>query len=116
MTEKAKTIEAFAKQILPEFLPSKLEIEIYNPTISKIGLFDRLYVLGYTRHKPPKKDSAQPTKEPFVTLLNKTHMEYSCFLAYSAGCIKGKFGNTLSRKDYMEMLQHAAKVGKEYFL
>jgi hypothetical protein len=116
MEKERTTIVAFTKEILPEFLPVKLELEIRNPRISKVHLFDRLFELGYERHQSEDIPPRQEVKEPLLNLLNKSHMEYSCFLAYSAGCIKGKYGAAISSNDYMKMIEEAAKVGKEYFL
>lgn len=116
MSKKLPTIDVFAKEILPEFLPIKLELEIRNPHISKIRLFDELFELGYERYQTEGGSSEDEIREPLLALLNKTHMEYSCFLAYSAGCIRGKYGEAITRQAYMKMIEAAARLGKEYFL
>ncbi|MDA8139882.1 MAG: hypothetical protein M0036_14630 [Desulfobacteraceae bacterium] len=116
MKKERTAIEDFAMQILPEFLPIKSEIEIRDPHISKIRLFDRLFEVGYEKYQSEELKLVPEVKEPLLALLNKSHLEYSCFLAYSAGCIKAKYGAVVSREMYMKMIERAAKIGQEFLL
>jgi hypothetical protein len=43
-------------------------------------------------------------------------MEYSCFLAYGAGCVKGAYGSQVSGDVFSELIKPIARIGKEKFI
>ncbi len=116
MKEKFLEIENFAREIIPEFLVMKAEIQTEKPRLSNIRTFDVLFELGKTKYSSEKTETDEDLKEPFIGMLNKTKMDYSCFLSYCAGCINGKYGLNISRQVFLKMIEHVAKVGKEVFL
>ena len=116
MKEKIIEIENFAREIIPEFLVMKAEIQIEKPKLSNTRTFDILFELGKKKYLLEKINIDEELKEQFICLLNKRSKDYSCFLAYCAGCINGKYGLNISRNVFLKMIEQVAKVGKETFL
>ncbi len=116
MKKKLIEIESFVREIIPEFIVMKAEIQIEKPRLSNIRTFDALFELGQNKYLSDKIKVDEDLKEPFISLLNKRNMDYSCFLSYCGGCINGKYGSDISRDVFLKMIEEVAKVGKEIFL
>lgn len=116
MENKLREIEEFGMEIIPEYLKVLKEIQTKNKTLSKIRTFRTLFEHGEKKYSPNNLVNNKEFGESFTYLLNKTYMEYSCYLAYGAGCVKGRYGNDYSGKALLELIKPIAKVGKEYFL
>ena len=116
MENKLNEIENFVREIVPEFLLMKAEIQIEKPQLSNTRTFDALFELGQNKYLSEKAEVDEDLKEPFISLLNKRNVDYSCFLSYCAGCINGKYGLNISRNVFLKMIEQVAKVGKEIFL
>ena len=116
MTQKLTKIENFGKEILPEFHETLSEIRTNNPNWSKKRIFETLFELGEKKYAPSNKKSDKQFGLVFTSLLTKTNMEYSCFLAYGAGCVKGAYGSKVSGSDLLELIKPIARIGKEKFI
>jgi hypothetical protein len=116
MGQKLTKIENFGKEILPEFHNTLSEIQTSNPKWSKKRIFDTLFEIGEKKHAPNNKISDKQFGQLFTSLLTKTNMEYSCYLAYGAGCVRGAYGSKVSGSDFFELVKPIAKVGKEEFI
>lgn len=116
MENKLIEIENFVREIVPEFLLMKSEIQMEKPQLSNTRTFDALFELGQNKYLSEKKEVDEDLKEPFISLLNKRNVDYSCLLSYCAGCINGKYGLNISRNVFLKMIEQVAKVGKEIFL
>ncbi len=86
---KLKEIEKLGEEILPEFLEVLKKIQIKNPKMSKIKTFEALFEIGEKKYLSNHPIKDKEFGKDFVRILNKTYMEYSSYLAYSGGCIKG---------------------------
>jgi len=116
MRQKQTIIENFGREILPEFHKALSEIRTSNPKWSKKRIFETLFEIGEKKHAPNNKISDKQFGLLFTSLLAKTNMEYSCFLAYGAGCVRGAYGSKVSGSDFMELIKPIAKIGKEKFI
>ena len=116
MREKLTKMENFGKEILPEFYNTLSEIRANNPKWSKKRIFEKLFELGEKKYAPSNKISDKQFGLLFTSLLTKTNMEYSCFLAYGAGCVKGVYGSRVSGDDFFELIRPIARIGKEKFI
>jgi hypothetical protein len=110
-----KEIEELATNILPEFMETFHKIRAENPKWSKIKIFKALFKIGEKKHSSLNEVQDAEFLELFTGFLSKTNMEYSSFLAYGAGCVKGMYGVTISRQDFLELMKPLAKVSKENF-
>ena len=108
-------IEKFAMSILSEFQDIYHEIWMKNPKWTKIHSFKTLFEIGEKRYSPNNEVQDMEFLQLFTGFLTKTNMEYSSFLAYGAGCLKGKYGAKIFRPDFLEYMKPLAKIGKEYF-
>lgn len=113
---KLKEIEKFGEEILPEFLEVLKEIQVKNPKMSKIKTFEALFEIGEKKYLSNHPIKDKEFGKDFVRILNKTYMEYSCYLSYGGGCIKGIYGNDLSRKEVFDLIMLLTKVGKKNFI
>ena len=116
MKQKLKRIENFGKEILPEFHKTLSEIRTSNPKWSKKRIFETLFEIGETKYAPNNKIADREFRLLFTSFLTKTNMEYSCFLAYGAGCVRGSYGPKVSGNDFFELVESIAKIGKEKFI
>ena len=116
MRQKLTKVENFGKEILPEFHKTLSEIHTNNPKWSKKRIFERLFELGEKKYAPGNKISDKQFGPLFNSLLTKTNMEYSCFLAYGAGCVKGAYGSKVSGDVFFELIKPIARIGKEKFI
>ena len=110
-----KEIEEFAANILPEFMDTFHKIRAENPKWSKIKIFKTLFEIGEKKHSQINEVQDAELMELFTGFLTKTNMEYSSIIAYGAGCVKGMYGVTISRQDFLELMKPLAKIGKEKF-
>jgi hypothetical protein len=115
MRQKLTKIEIFGKEILPEFHNTLTEIRTSNPKWSIKRIFEALFEIGEKKYAPNNKISDKQFGLLFTSLLTKTNMEYSCFLAYGAGCVRGSYGSKVSGSDFLELVKPIAKIGKEKF-
>ena len=115
MRQIVTDIESFAIEILPEFHKTVTEIQTSNPKWSKKRIFETLFEIGEEKYNPDYKVSDKQFGLRFTRLINKTNMEYSCFLAYGAGCIRGMHGSKVSGSHFLELIKPLAQIGKEKF-
>jgi hypothetical protein len=116
MRQKLTKIENLGKEIMPEFHKTLTEIWTSNPKWSKKRIFETLFEIGEKKYAPNNMVSDKQFGLLFNSLLTKTNMEYSCFLAYGAGCVRGAYGSKVSGSDFMELIKPIAKIGKEKFI
>ena len=116
MKEELEELEMFAMKILNEFSQTLEEILMTNPKLSKKRIFEALFEVGDKKHSRDMSIGDSKFGNDFTSLLTKTNMEYSCFLAYAAGCLKGACWPAHSRGDLLEMVKPIAKIGKQIFL
>jgi hypothetical protein len=110
-----KEFYVFSEEIIPEYLEILKKILAKNKTLSKIQVFRNLFEYGEKKYKGNNFFNTEEFRDIFTSLLTKSNMEYSGYLAYVAGCIKGKYGNTYSRCNFLGLINQAAKVGKKHF-
>lgn len=116
MKDKLQELEMFAMLILPEFCQTLDEMLLKNPKWSKKRVFETLFELGEKKHSHDNSIRDSQFGKSFTSLLTKTNMEYSCFLAYAAGCVRGEYWTDPSGGNFLELIQPIAKIGKQKFL
>ena len=116
MKDKLKEIEMFGMIILPEYFQTLHAILTTNPKWSKKRIFETLFEVGEKKHSRNNLIKDPQSGKNFTSLLNKTHMQYSCFLAYAAGCVRGAYGAEDSGSGFLELIRPIARIGKLEFL
>lgn len=116
MKDKLQELEMFAMLILPEFCQTLDEMLLKNPKWSKKRVFETLFELGEKKHSHDNSIRDSQFGKSFTSLLTKTNMEYSCFLAYAAACVRGEYWTDPSGGNFLELIQPIAKIGKQKFL
>jgi len=111
-----KDVEVFIEGIIPEYLEKLQEILTKNKTLSKIRVFKTLFEYGEKKYTGNNLLNSEDFRDLFTSFISKSNMEYSGYIAYVGGCIKGKYGNTYSGSNFLELIKQAAKVGRKHFL